>query len=352
MKELFVYAKVSSQQLLSRYYGMSLIFLSFFLASLYPILMLLVQGSFSIAMVSFIYSISGFCFAFPRVIQRKKLHQFLSFSIIKKSITITLIINVIYFQLLLLALQYSDPVRVSVLAMSNVFFAYFIYVLLLKEEKFTLAKLLGSVLMVLGAITFIGGFSSLNSFSIGDISILIGSAIIPFAYQYQKDLSNYAANEVIISLRSIISAIIFGSWLLLFSPTEFLSIDIYSIVIIAIASLSALVLSNYAWLEGLKFVVTSRAVSFTPMQSVFTVILSIIFLGSVISITQVLGIIPLLIGTIILLNPKAILNPYIIKFISTKFFKLKIAQGEKRKEVQEEIPENNKRKSEEDRRKI
>ena len=305
---IILYQKVSKIKLLQRYYGMNLVFLSLIISSLYPIIMSIIGKGLSISTISFLFAFSSFLFFLPLVIKNKATHQLFDKTVLKKATLVTIIINIIYLSLYLIALNYSDPVRISVLAMSQTLFSFIIYTYIFKSEKFTIAKFVGSLLMILGATVFVGGLSSQttiqNSFGIGELLILIASAIVPFAYQIQKEVSELCRNEVIIVLRAGISAIFFAGYMIVTSSyIELSQIDYVTILLIALTSILTFGISNIAWIEGLRYVVTSRAVSFLPLQNVFTVVFSIILLGISITINQLLGIVPLLIGSSLLLNP-------------------------------------------------
>lgn len=304
-----LYQRVSENSLIKRYYGMNLIFLSLVLSSLYPILMSQLSN-LHISTINFFFGLASLICFFPLIIKNKSFFQFRNIHILRQTFQLTILVNVGYLTLYLFALQYSDPIRVSVLAMTQTLFAFFLYTVVLRTEVFTMSKFTGSILMLFGSVVFVGGFSSLNSLSMGDIFIIMGSMILPFAYQMQKNLANIASSEVIIVLRSFFSVIVFGVWALFANPIEMISIDLHSLLIISFVSVVTFGISSFSWIEGLRHVVTSRAVSFIPLQNVFTVVFSIIFLGVVISTQQIVGIIPIVIGASILLNPEGFISTF------------------------------------------
>ncbi len=205
----------------------------------------------------------------------------------------------LYFSLYFYAIKLSDPNTASILLLTQVFFSFLLFNVLQKDE-YKKEDVLGAILMVIGAIVILykGGLT----LNFGAVLMLIVAIVATIGNFFQKRAREKVSAIFILFNRNFISFLTVITFAFIFEnvPTS-QNIQESLIWIFAIAVL-IFVISKTLWIESIHRMPVFIAISFLPLIPLFVMIFSYFILDLVPTLRQVLGFIPIAIGTYLIVR--------------------------------------------------
>jgi drug/metabolite transporter (DMT)-like permease len=140
-------------------------------------------------------------------------------------------------------------------------------------------------------------------FNRGDLLILAGSAIAPFANYYQKKARTFCSSETVLGFRTVIGLpfVILLAWF--FEPALEYQNFINALPYILIIGTAIYVVSKIMWIEALHRISITKVSAMMGLVPMMTLFFAYWYLNEVPDLRQILGIIPVLIGGYLLTKP-------------------------------------------------
>lgn len=217
-----------------------------------------------------------------------------------KDLLLTSFFITILFTLVFIGLRYTSAGNMAVIVFLQLLFAFF-YFNILGKEKMDRLHLLGSIVMGVGAIiVLIPEELTLNK---GDLFILAGAAIAPFANLYQKRARQFCSSETILTFRTVVGLPFIVTLAYFLEPAVSYPAFKEALPYLLIIGIAVYVVSKIMWIEALHRVSITKVSAMMGLVPLMTIVFAFLFLDESPSIRQTLGLIPILIGGYILTRP-------------------------------------------------
>jgi len=217
-----------------------------------------------------------------------------------KDLLLTSFFITILFTLVFIGLRYTSAGNMAVIVFLQLLFAFF-YFNILGKEKMDRLHLLGSIVMGVGAIiVLIPEELTLNK---GDLFILTGAAIAPFANLYQKRARQFCSSETILTFRTVVGLPFIATLAYFLEPAVSYPVFKEALPYLLIIGIAVYVVSKIMWIEALHRVSITKVSAMMGLVPLMTIVFAFLFLDESPSIRQTLGLIPILIGGYILTRP-------------------------------------------------
>ena len=163
--------------------------------ALFPVITVLTYSSLpSLISLGWSTAISTIFF-FVIVVARKRVHELFNWQLWKYIFGVVIFIGVLFYSLFYIGLTKTSPGNASIIALGEVFTS-FLFFNIYKKEFFSGRYMLGSFLMILGAIiVLIKGYSGSH---IGDMLILLAVFFPPIGNYFQQKARTIASSESIL----------------------------------------------------------------------------------------------------------------------------------------------------------
>ncbi len=228
---------------------------------------------------------------------KKKWKELLQKSALSDILISTLLLGIIYYVLTFFALLHTSPGNASIIGVVEIFFSFLFFHVWRKEE---LVKwhVVGAIFMVIGVIIIFS--PNFRQFQIGDLLILLATAIAPFGNFFQRRARTKVSSESILFIRTAISAavILFMALLLGNSFSVRGLSDIWLLLIINGAVI--LGFSKILWIEGIHRISVMKANALATVAPPTTLIFAWLILQKAPTIYQLFSFVPIFIGVIFL----------------------------------------------------
>ena len=201
------------------------------------------------------------------------------------------------FVFLFTGLVYTTASNMAVLIFLQVLFS-FLYFNILGNEPFSKIHLFGAVLMTCGALIIM--FPEKLHLNIGDLLILLASAIAPIANLFQKRALRLVSSKTLLAFRSIIALPVILLMAHLLEPEPDREMIMNALPWLAINGLLLMGLSKIFWLESIRRISITKASAMAALVPVFTLLFAYLTLNEVPGITQIIGIVPILLGGLLI----------------------------------------------------
>lgn len=224
---------------------------------------------------------------------RHTFHQLKDTRALKDIFLMTLIIGVGYYTFYYLGLKYTSAGNGSIIASIEILFSY-LFFNVWREEKMSTSHIWGAVFMLLGAGIIL--FPNFQHFKIGDILILIATALAPLGNFYQRRARTRVNSEIVWLVRSLIATPILFVIALLYG--ERLNIDGVVAVwpLLLINGLFVIGLSKIFWLESIHRINVAKANATSSICIAVTLLMSWIWLDQKPTLVQLSAILPMVLG--------------------------------------------------------
>lgn len=210
----------------------------------------------------------------------------------------SLFISILY-GLFFIGLKYTTAGNASILALMEVFFTYSIFKLWI-NEKHKLLHLLGSVIMLIGAVLIL--FKGNISLSGGGMLIIIATIFSPLANLFTQKARKKISSETILFARAIFTTLVFFSLALLLEAHPIFYEIKKALPWLLISGIFLFTFSKILWIEGIHRISVTKAISLSIITPAFTLIFAYFMLHEIPTLWQIFGFIPISIGAFLILK--------------------------------------------------
>lgn len=209
----------------------------------------------------------------------------------------TFFIGIIFYTFFFLGLRYTSAGNASIISLTETFFSYLLFQVWHKEH-IPRAHIAGAVLMVLGAAIVL--WPNVSGIRIGDLLILIGSAIAPLGNFFQRRARTIVSSETIMCVRAIVVVpVVLVMALVAGEQVSFAQVRA-SLPFLVVNGVLLFGLSKIFWIEGIHRIGVTKANALSSFSPLFTILFAWLFLHNIPTPWQLFSLIPLAIGTILL----------------------------------------------------
>jgi len=204
------------------------------------------------------------------------------------------------FLLVFIGMQYTTAGNMAVIIFLQLLFAY-LYFNVIGKEKMDRLHLLGAFIMGVGALIIL--VPDDLSFNKGDLLILVGAAIAPFANFYQKRARTYCSSETILGFRTVVGLPFIAVMAWYFEPATTYEGLMSALPYLLIIGIAVYVISKIMWIEALHRISITKVSAMMGLVPVMTLLFAYFYLHEVPELRQLMGIVPVLIGGYMLTKP-------------------------------------------------
>src|SRR3989344_2847418 len=277
--------------------GEGLVFVSSFLWSFFPIVVILSYAALP-SMHSLAWStLSAAIFFGIVVVVRKKWEELKDPLLWRYGFLIALFLGILFYVFVFFGLKFTTPGNAAILGQFQILTSFLLFNVL-RKEGYSLENILGSILMVIGTgIVLANGFSGIH---IGDLFILASTLFAPLGNLYQQKARQIASSETIMFLRSLLSVSpLFLFAYLLQGSVPFSAVQAALPFILTIGVL-LLGIQKTIWIEVVHRLPATKAVALDSMNPFFTLLFAWIILAQVPTIWQLYALVPIILGVLFL----------------------------------------------------
>lgn len=232
---------------------------------------------------------------------RHRWHELLNKKALFYTLYSTFFVGILYYLLYFLSLRYSSAGNVSILALSEAFFSFLLFHVWHKEF-IPRVHIIGAVFILLGAIIVL--VPSMTVFHIGDVLIILGSAIVPFGNFFVQKARRMVNTETIMFVRGIVGSVAIFLLSFLFRSVSPLPQIIHSLPYFVANGLLILGFSTMLWVEGIHRIPVAKANALSSLGPLITLFFVWIIFKTSPTPWQLMSFIPMFIG-VMLISKKA-----------------------------------------------
>ena len=277
--------------------GEGYIYLNSILWGFFPVVTVLTYNSIGSAVSLLWTDIFATVFFAGLMMYRGKLGELRNALLWKYGLLAALFIGVLYYGLVFIALEFTSPGNVAIIALLEVFTTFLVFNVY-EKESFSAEHALGSILMVAGAcIVLVRDFSGLN---IGDLLVLAAVLFSPWGNVYQQRARKLFSSESIMFVRSLLS--IPALAVLAYVLGQHASFDALrtSLPFLLINGILLLGLSKLFWIEAIHRISVTKSVALSSITPFLTLMIAWAVLGLTPNLWQVISLVPLTVGVLLL----------------------------------------------------
>lgn len=198
------------------------------------------------------------------------------------------------FVMVVIGLKYTTAGNMSVIITLQLFFSYLFFNVIGKEAM-GVQQTIGAFLMGIGAIIIL--FPTNFTLNWGDLLILCAALISPIANVYQRRARQHVSSKTILTFRNIVALPFLLTAAVLFEGVPSIE-NLQSVwVFILLNGILVLTLSKILWIESLNLISITKLSAMISFIPIFTLTFAYFALGEVPSLRQLVGIIPILVGS-------------------------------------------------------
>jgi len=230
---------------------------------------------------------------------QKRWNQFRNITVWKEIFLSTIIIGIGFYLLVFIGMSKTTAGNSSIIFILEIVFS-FLFLKIFKKENSSFINFLGAIFMIIGAIIIL--FPGKIEFNIGDIILLIAVMIPPLGNYYQQQARKQISSIHILFIRSIASSLFF--FFIVFITHDNISITAIknSILLLLLNGILIMGFSKILWIEAIHRIPISKAVSFSTITPLITLIVSHFYLHEIPTIWQISAFIPIMYGGILVMR--------------------------------------------------
>lgn len=229
---------------------------------------------------------------------KKETKQIKNWKVIKYAIGVTIFIIIVPAILIFSGSSKTSGINTAILLQSEILFT-FIICGIFTNESITLKKILGAILMIVGALFILFNFNGTLNVNSGDLLIIAGTLFYPIGNIIAKKALTFSTPSVILFIRSILGGVIlllisiqFESWNL---PIQQIISD--NFLFILANGILIYGLSKILWYEGIRRIEISKAILISMgAYPAISLLFAFLFLHEIPTIFQIVGLIIILFG--------------------------------------------------------
>jgi len=217
-----------------------------------------------------------------------------------KDLILTTIFITSLFTFVFIGMQYTTAGNMAVIIFLQLLFSY-LYFNILGKEKMDALHLLGALFMGIGALVIL--FPEELSFNKGDLLILIGAMIAPFANLYQKRARKFCSAETILGFRTVVGLPFIALLAFYFEPSVSYENFTLALPYLLFIGIAIYVVSKIMWIEALHRISITKVSAMMGLVPMMTLFFAFFYLNEIPNIRQIIGVLPVLIGGYLLTKP-------------------------------------------------
>ena len=204
------------------------------------------------------------------------------------------------FSLVFIGMQFTTAGNMSVIIFTQLFFSY-LYFNVFGKEKMDIIHSVGAFIMGIGAIVIL--IPDDLTFNKGDLIILVAAILAPVANLYSKRARKHCSSETILGFRTItaLPVITLLAWII--EPEVSLAEVEQALPYVLLIGLVVFGISKILWMEALHRISIPKISAMIALVPPMTLFFAYIYLNELPELSQMLGIIPILIGGYLLTKP-------------------------------------------------
>jgi len=204
------------------------------------------------------------------------------------------------FLLVFIGMQYTTAGNMAVIIFLQLLFSY-LYFNVLGKEPIDTIHLIGAFIMGVGALVIL--VPDDLSFNKGDLLILIGAVIAPFANFYQKRARVHCSSETILGFRTVVGLPFIAAMAWYFEPATTYEGFVSALPYLLLIGIAVYVISKIMWIEALHRISITKVSAMMGIVPVMTLLFAYFYLGEVPELHQLMGIVPVLLGGYLITKP-------------------------------------------------
>ncbi len=205
--------------------------------------------------------------------------------------------GIAYYVLVFWGLRFTSAGNASILALTEIFFS-FLFFHVWRKEYISGITIWGMVCMVAAALIVL--YPNRAALNIGDVFILIASAIAPVGNLFQQKARKFVSSEATIFIRSLLTATVLLCWTLAMgNPILWVLVSV-SLPILLINGIVLFGIEKMLWIESIHRISVTKANAFHSLSPLVTLLLAAIVLHAQPTLWQLLSVIPMFLGVVLL----------------------------------------------------
>lgn len=279
--------------------GEIFIFMEVFLWSLFPVVttMAFANSEISAIFASAISTLIAAVFFAVILTIQKRWSDFKVVSAWKDILIMTLLIGIGFYGLIFIGIEKTSASEAGIIMLMEIFFSLLL-LHFLKKELLTKKVVCGAILMLAGAILVLyNGEFGVNP---GNLIILLATMIAPMGNYYSQQARAKVSSSFIMFVRSLISGIFLLAMAFAFGKTSPMGEVNNALIYLVINGIFLLGLTKIFWIEAIHRIPITKAISFSAMAPVFTIVFAYFLLNEVPTFLQICGFVPVVFGAMIL----------------------------------------------------
>lgn len=197
------------------------------------------------------------------------------------------------FALVFLGLRYTSTNNVAIILFLQVLFSY-LFLGRRTGEKLNAKHTLGAILMTLGALLVL--FPKQFALHLGDGLVLLAAIIAPFANLYQKKARRHVSSETILMVRTLLAWPVIYLLAISFEPSPSWDAINQQWLWLLLTGGLVFVVSKILWVEALHLLPITKVNALYALAPLMTIGLSYLVLNQIPTASQLVGILPILLG--------------------------------------------------------
>ena len=214
---------------------------------------------------------------------------------------VTLLLAVLYYAFYFTGLKYTTPNNVSIIALSESFFSY-LFFQLWKKEYFSTRHLIGSILILIGAMIVL--LPKTSYWHMGDWFIVCAAMIAPLGNHFQQKARRKVGSIALLFARSLLALPFLFVAMLYFSGVPSLLSMQHSFWFVIVNGCLLFGFSKILWVEGIHRIPVTKAVALSSVAPIFTILFSYLILKQSPTVWQLMAFIPIFFGLFLLTSNK------------------------------------------------
>jgi drug/metabolite transporter (DMT)-like permease len=199
---------------------------------------------------------------------------------------VALFTSTLSYGIMFIGSKLTSGINTSALMLSEIIFTILITPFF--GEKTTLNKILGGVLVLVGALIILFKGGDLN---FGDFLVIICTVFLPFGNYFGKKALEHISPENLLALRYLFSGIFLLLMSFIFEDSSKMLPSLASFwPYVAVNGILFLGLVNSLWYKGLKKLPISKAVFLLMTYPIFSLIFLVVFYKEIPNLFQVIGV--------------------------------------------------------------
>lgn len=231
------------------------------------------------------------------VTARGKWREVADRSALKDIVWVIFFTGILYYLLTFVGLKYTSAGNASLIALTEIFFAYALFNVWHKEH-FSGSHITGAALMIIGAAIVL--YPNTTHFQIGDFLIIAAAAIAPFGNFFQRRARTKVSSETIMFVRSAASGIVILVFAFLAGQAPLAALTPSGIFLLVVNGIFLMGLAKIFWIEGIHRISITKANALNSVSPLITLLVAYVVLGNVPTVWQLSSFIPISLGIILL----------------------------------------------------